>query len=271
MTARIAVPAALPAYARLPQGFPVEPLQRALAELPETAWQPHFNRDYFEGDWSGIALLAPADAPDSLLAGHGEPVATPLLEASPFWQDLLARLPGPIRSARLLRLGPGARIREHRDPDLGGDDSDLRLHLPIHSHEAVEFILEGRAIPMRPGELWFLDLSRSHRVENPSPHARIHLVLDCRRTPELLERIAAGLADTPPAQEARGTRQFALFRAAVHRDAELQRRLQAIDDAQSFAETAVALAAGIGLHFSEEDVRAAMQQGRRSWIEQWVI
>jgi hypothetical protein len=267
------VPPALPAFSLLPLHFDVTALQTALDELPEQAWVAHFNSDYFSGDWSGIALLAPPAAGNALLVGNPDDAVapTPMLLDFPFWRSILDRFPSPISSARLLRLGPGARIREHCDPDLGRPDGDLRLHIPIRSHPAVEFILDGEAIPMQAGECWFLDLSRPHRVENRSEHMRVHLVLDCRRDAWLLEQIAAGLPTTPAARPALGAAQFALFRERVHGEPALRDQLVDLVDAGQFADKAVELGVQLGLHFSVDDVQAAMRQGRRSWAEQWGV
>lgn len=263
----------LPAYSRLPLSFDAALMQAELGRLPEQAWQAHFNTGYFSGDWSGIALLAPPSAPPSLLVDSQGAATEPtaVLLDFPFWQQVFQHFPCAISSARLLRLGPGAQIREHCDPDLGRPDGDLRLHLPIISHPAVEFMLEGQTVPMQAGEAWFLDLNRPHRVTNPSEQTRVHLVLDCQRNAWLLQQIASGLPSTPLAQPARGAAQFAAFRDLVQQDPTLLEQLAELDDPQQFAETAIALAAPLALYFTMDDVQAAMRQGRRAWTEQWMI
>lgn len=261
----------LPAFARLPLKFSIEPLQAALAKLPEDAWTPHFNSAYHDGDWSGITLLGPDQARNAVLPAQGpqSDAAVATRWHTPFWAEHLQAIDSPISSARLLRLGPGARIREHRDPDLGDPQGDVRLHLPIRSHPQVEFILDGQAVPMQAGELWFLDLSRPHRVENRSEHTRVHLVLDVRRNAWLHEQIAAGLPSTPPARMASSTLAFERFREHVHSNAQLFEQLAALDDPRQFAEAAVRLAAPLGLVFSADEVRSAMRAGRRDWNLLW--
>lgn len=264
---------ALPAYARLPLRFAADALHAALQAIPADAWRAHFNLDYYSGDWSGVALLAPASANDPLAAAHGsgEDEAQATARCSAPWLQVLAHIPMRISSARLLRLGAGARIREHCDPDLGDPNGDVRLHVPILSHPAVEFMLDGQVIPMAVGECWFLDLSRPHRVENRSEHARIHLVIDARRNDWLRAQIDVGLADTPPARMARSTLAFQAFRQRVHADAQLAEPLIRLSDARQFAECAVSLGAQLDLHFAIEDVQAAMRQGRADWSEQWTV
>jgi hypothetical protein len=260
--------AALPPFARLPLHFDAEALRAAVAALPEDAWQPHFNTGYYEGEWSGIALRAFDDAPLPLGPGRGEPCATGHCDA--FWSGQLARLDTGLRGARLLRLGAGGRIREHRDYDLGQPDGDLRVHIPIITDSQVEFLLDGRRIPMQAGECWFLDLSRPHRVENHGGVGRVHLVVDCRRSAWIETQIAAGLADTPSSRASRGSEAFAAFRALVHADPALQAELAELGDSEAFLDAVLAHAAGTGHRFSREDLHAAMVQGRREWRAQWL-
>ena len=256
-----------PPFSRLPLRFDVDPLRGALALLPSDAWRPHFNTGYYEGDWSGIALRAHDDAFTPLAPGQGE--ARPTAHCDAFWQAQLARLDTALHSARLLRLGPGGRIREHRDYDLGGDDGDLRIHVPIVTDERVDFLLDGRKVPMQAGECWFLDLSRPHRVENHGGLARIHLVVDCARSPWIEAQIDAGLADTPPSQPSRGSEAFAAFRAHVHAHPALEDELATLTDTEAFLDAVLASASEAGFGFEREEVRVAMAQARRDWVRQW--
>lgn len=258
----------LPACARLPMRFDSKALGAAVEALPAQAWRPHFNTGYYEGDWSGIALRAYEDAPTPLAPGQGETRATAYCDA--FWLAQLATLKVELCSVRLLRLGPGGSIREHRDYDLGAPDGNLRLHVPIVTDAQVDFLLDGRKVPMQAGECWFLDLSRPHRVENHGGSSRIHLVIDCCRGPWLEAQITAGLADTPASRPSRGSEAFAAFRARVHADPALQAELAELGDNEVFLDTVLAHAAGTGHHFNREDLHAAMVQGRRDWRAQWL-
>ncbi|TRO15424.1 aspartyl/asparaginyl beta-hydroxylase domain-containing protein [Ectopseudomonas mendocina] len=263
----------LPTYARLPLRFDVGTLRTALQALPDSAWNRHFNTDYYSGDWSGIPLLLPAEAHTPLQAAQS--TDNQAVQASPWydpvWQALLEQIPMRISSARLLRVGAGGRIHEHCDPDLGDPRGDVRLHIPILIPPDVEFIVDDLSIPLAVGECWFLDLARPHRVENPSSEARVHLVIDARRNDWLYAQIAAGLASTPAAGPSRSTIAFAAFRQQVHQRPELLATLSRIKDPRTFAEQAVQLGAVCDLHFSVDVVQAAMRKGRRAWIEQWIV
>lgn len=258
-----------PAFARLPVGVDLPRLLRALERIGANAWQAHFNAGFYTGDWSGVALISAADAPSELAPGPGQPVQRQPWRQDPDWRQALQQLPLRIVSARLLKLGPGAHIHEHRDYDLGGPDADLRLHIPLLSPPEVDFLLDGQRIPMMAGECWFLDLSRPHRVDNHDRQARIHLVLDCRPEPWLERAIAEGLASTPAPGVGRAALAFARFCRLLEEDATLCRALQEPTDSECFIERTLALAAERGLGFTREDLRAAMRQGRQRWNEQW--
>lgn len=259
----------LPRCSRLPLVFDLPSLLEALSRVDAGLWQTHFNTGYYEGDWSGAALIVPEDAPLPLAPGLGAPVRTGWWQREAAWGDLLDSFSTHVRSARLLRLGAGARIHEHCDPDLGQPDGDLRLHVPLLSPAGVEFLVDGLQVPMQAGECWFIDLSRPHRVDNPGPGERIHLVLDCAPNPWLLDLLERGLAGTPQLQPGRAGRAFAEFRQRVAAEPALAAQLQGLGDTRDFLRESVRLGAELGLGFSEADVRSAMRQGRSAWSEQW--
>jgi quercetin dioxygenase-like cupin family protein len=103
---------------------------------------------------------------------------TPLLESCPAIAAALAELGPGLLAARLLRLGPGASIREHRDYRLGYEDGEVRLHIPVVTGPEAEFHLDGEPVVMAAGECWYVNVNRPHWVANAGPAARIHLVVD---------------------------------------------------------------------------------------------
>ncbi|MGY2441811.1 aspartyl/asparaginyl beta-hydroxylase domain-containing protein [Pseudomonas sp. SDO52101_S400] len=256
-----------PAFSRLPIAVDLPLLLQALAAIEHDAWRGHFNTAYFAGDWSGVALISASDALTELSPGTADPVQRAPWLNDPRWQQALQDLPLEIVSARLLRLGPGGQIHEHRDYDLDGENADLRLHIPLLSPPAVDFWLDGLRMPMSAGECWFLDLARPHRVDNRDSTARIHLVLDCRPGAWLEQMIADGLSSTPqPDAEDSALQRFQRLLAG---DPSLSAALQGLRDPESFISQTLALAAERGLSFSREELHAAMRNGRRSWNEQW--
>ncbi|MFI8222145.1 aspartyl/asparaginyl beta-hydroxylase domain-containing protein [Pseudomonas sp. NPDC085632] len=256
-----------PAYSRLPVTVDLPLLLQALAAIADDAWRSHFNAGYFSGDWSGVALISAVDALTELSPGRGEPVQRGPWLRDERWQQGLQPLSLDIVSARLLRLGPGGRIHEHRDYDLDGPQADRRLHIPLLSPPNVDFCLDGQRMPMQAGECWFLDLARPHRVDNRDTSSRVHLVLDCRPGAWLEQMIAEGLPSTPAPGLADTDLQR--FQALVAEDTALSRALQTLHDPQAFISRTLALAAERGLVISREELRAAMRNGRRQWNEQW--
>ena len=112
------------------------------------------------------------------LGGRRRPRDLPRPEPDGVWEDteILGYCPALAAAVaafecektavRLLRLGPGASVREHTDYNLGYDDGEVRFHVPVLTNPDAVFELEGRALDMQPGESWYLDFNLKHRVAN---------------------------------------------------------------------------------------------------------
>jgi Aspartyl/Asparaginyl beta-hydroxylase len=261
---------------RLPWRFDETALQADLGRIDIGQWHAHFNTEYHDGGWSGLALISADGDAGSLYTGpdvRGAGRPTRLLDECPALRAVLAGLPFTIQCARLLRLAPASHIREHSDHGIGLDAGSVRLHVPIVTAPGVEFFVDGVRVPMAAGECWYLDLGLRHRVQNCGARERVHLVIDCAvdevlrsmlPTPEASERQLLAVAQhSAPTSEQR----FERFRAELLRRPDLQARLVGIDDAAELAGRVVQLGADHGITFTGEDVRSAIQAGRRAWIE----
>jgi quercetin dioxygenase-like cupin family protein len=167
---------------RLPLRFDPAPLQRNVSALPPEDWIPHFNTSYYEGDWSGVALRSVGGVARQLYPDpnpEGVYEDTEILTYCPEIADAVAAFECEQLSVRLLRLGPGASVREHTDYNLGYEDGEVRFHVPVFTNPDTVFELEGRAIEMLPGESWYVDFNLRHRVANEGSEPRVHLVVDC--------------------------------------------------------------------------------------------
>lgn len=190
-------PSPVPDRLRLPLAFDAARLQEELARLPAETWVPHFNTRYYEGDWSGVPLRSVGGMEGRL---YPDPTArqsyedTPLLARCPAFREALAAFQCPIGSARLLKLAARAHIREHTDYNLGFEDGEVRLHIPIVTHPDVAFVLAGQRVDLRPGECWYLNFNLPHRVDNFGDTDRVHLVLDCVVDDWLREVFARAMA-----------------------------------------------------------------------------
>lgn len=87
-----------------------------------------------------------------------------------------------VTLARLLRLEPGAVVKEHCDPMLGLEvpDSVVRLTIPICGQDGVKFYLNGQPVPMGRGECWYLKLSDQHTITHDGPAERVNLTIDVK-------------------------------------------------------------------------------------------
>jgi len=167
---------------RLPFQFDPARLEEDLARINSADWQAHFNNSIYRGDWSGVALRA---APGGHMALYSDPAAdtwadTALLEQCPAFKEVLESFACPLTSVRLLRLGPGAIIEEHRDPMLGVDYGEVRIHVVIATNPNVECRLQGRPYHWAAGECWYADFSCTHSFLNRGDTERVHMVLDCK-------------------------------------------------------------------------------------------
>ncbi|MGH8722867.1 MAG: aspartyl/asparaginyl beta-hydroxylase domain-containing protein, partial [Burkholderiales bacterium] len=68
----------------------------------------------------------------------------------------------------------------------------VRVHVPVVTRPEVRFHCAGESVHMAAGEAWIFDNWREHRVENPAPEARIHLVADTAGTSAFWRLAARG-------------------------------------------------------------------------------
>jgi mannose-6-phosphate isomerase-like protein (cupin superfamily) len=261
-------------FVRLALRVQAGPLLQEATAFRHADWSQHFNADYHDGGWQGVALRAIDGDGARLFSDPARRAAvanTALLAQCPAIQSALKEFHCPLRDVRLLRLAPGSHIREHRDDDLRFDQGEARLHIPLVTHPLVEFYVEGQRAIMEAGECWYLDFSRPHRVRNAGPIERIHLVIDCEVNEWLREQIAQGDVPLRKAPVPSGQDQFFAFRELVWRDTGLQQKLIIATEKAAFVNDVLALGKAHDFNFSADDVESAMTRGRQSWISQWTV
>lgn len=182
---------------RLPLRFDPARLRADLERLESRAWTRHFVPANYEGEWSALPLRAPVGETHPIRmisAGNHWPgyADTELLGATPYFAEVLAGLRCTVGSARLMRLGPGSIIKEHRDLDLSAEDGHARLHIPIRTSPEVDFRVGGQPVAMAAGETWYLRLSEPHSVHNRGTTDRVHLVVDAAVNDWLAALLDAG-------------------------------------------------------------------------------
>src|SRR5262249_4486554 len=128
MQALAPTPVSRPAL-RLPLRFDEGGLLHDLSTCLRADWPQHFNGRDYEGDWSSIALRSASGRAQDISAHPGATYrSTPLLDECPHFCAVVERFECPLETVRLLRLGPGGIINEHRDPGTGYADGVLRIH-----------------------------------------------------------------------------------------------------------------------------------------------
>lgn len=266
---------------KLPLTFDPQGLKADLNQISADEWVRHFNDQYYEGEWSGVALRAVEGASRQLYSDPGKDEAftdTPVLARCPSLQRALAALECPVKSARLLKLGAGARIIEHRDYNLSLDDGEVRLHVAITTNPLVDFYLNGERVVMNPGECWYINANLPHKVENRSDSDRVHLVIDCK-VDDWLRSLAASASEQIEAPRASlasdkdrpsSPAELDRFCNSVFEDVSLQERLRQVIDRELFIELVVQFGEDRGFSFNAQDVDEAIRANRRAWFERWV-
>lgn len=166
----------------LPLNFDQKKLLEDLTQVSNN-WMPHFNSDYYDGNWSGIVLRGSKSEFHTLSAGNpgtSDFEDFPVMEKIPYTKSALDTLKTEKLSVRYLRLKPGSRIKPHQDHDIVYWDGMVRLHIPVMTNQNVIFIVDGQQVEMQAGECWFADFSKTHSVENNGTTDRVHLVIDCQ-------------------------------------------------------------------------------------------
>ncbi|MBN9092327.1 aspartyl/asparaginyl beta-hydroxylase domain-containing protein [Pandoraea pnomenusa] len=76
-------------------------------------------------------------------------------------------------------LAPGAVLHPHRDLTGASANARIRFHVPVITNPKVRFEVSRERVTMKPGELWTLDTSYLHSVNNESDETRVHIVIEC--------------------------------------------------------------------------------------------
>ncbi len=171
----------VPCFA-LPFRFSPDRLLADLGLVRDDEWVRHFNKSVYEGEWSGVALRSVGgksrqlythpDARDAL-------AGTDVLSRCAYFQEVLAEFQCPLITVRLLKLKARSSIKRHQDFNLGYEDGEVRLHVPIITDPRVEFYVDEQLVPMQVGECWYTNVNLTHHVENAADIDRVHLVIDC--------------------------------------------------------------------------------------------
>lgn len=171
-------------HLKFPLHFDEELLVKDLSKVLEGQWIAHFNKGGYTGNWNAVSLYAVDGNERNIFAHQLENASiseTPLMKECTYFREVLDGFKFPILSVRLLRLEVGAEIKPHTDHELGYEDGQFRLHIPIVTNPDIEFILDGERLTMLPGECWYTNVNFVHSVANRGTIDRVHLVIDGER------------------------------------------------------------------------------------------
>ncbi len=186
----------VPPAAKLTPTFDVQKLQADLLSVSQHQWS--LQRSYAddgtiteaEVDWRCLSLRSVGgnlERTDPGGPGLFEHEDTVWLAKASYFASVLASIPAELRSVRLLALGPGASSWEHNDTKYGPAWGNARLHVPVTTCAGARLFMEGTLHQWQPGEFWFGDFSRMHRVENTDTVRRVHMVIDTLVSAELFD------------------------------------------------------------------------------------
>lgn len=174
-------------------------LQSEVESLLTNSWVDHVNKQDYRGGWDVLPLRCQYQHLHAHPILQGFAIADgddwenlPVMLQCPEIQHLFNQLECPIKAARLMRLKAGAEIKPHCDHQLSIEYGEARLHVPVHTSDAVSFIVDNKLIPMRAGELWYFNADQMHEVYNRGTEDRINLVIDCAVNEWLRDKISAG-------------------------------------------------------------------------------
>ena len=176
-------------FYRLPVRFDVERLRAEVEALPADAWSHHPQE--YEGN-TAARLITVGGAQNDRVAGAMRP--TPALLASPYVQQVLASFSTVWSRSRLMRIEGGGSVPLHSDTNHHWYFR-VRVHIPVVTRPEVRFYCADQNVHMAAGEAWVFDNWREHRVANPTPAARIHLVADTAGTSAFWRLVTQGQSE----------------------------------------------------------------------------
>ena len=182
-------------FFRLPVRFDAARLAAEVAALPAGAWSRHPKEH--EGN-TAARLITAAGGDNDAVSGEMKPTAA--LAACPYAQQVLASFDTVWSRSRFMRIAAGGTVPQHSDINYHWYHR-VRLHVPVVTRPEVRFHCGGESVHMAAGEAWVFDNWREHRVENPSPDARIHLVADTAGTSAFWRLVAQGQPKDPHAAD----------------------------------------------------------------------
>ena len=141
-------------------------IRKTLDNLNNYDWKPTWSDKRYAGDhWMSCPLIEEYNKTPNFN----------LFEIAAIVED---KMKCKIKNLMFLSMLPGGDIPPHRDMVGNIGLVGLRIHIPIITNPGVNFTVGGKKVVMSVAELWALDTSYTHSVQNFGNENRIHLVMD---------------------------------------------------------------------------------------------
>lgn len=184
----------------------IAPLRQKVEQLTEQDWAGSGREQKFHVHRHTASLILATDN-----FKHLPPTYSPLFEhfkdeVQPVL-DVIASFygnKGMFLRVLLVRLTEGEVIDAHFDEGVSLLHSH-RVHIPIITNDQVMFCVGGEKRHLAAGEIWEINNATVHYVENPSRHARVHMIVDWAPAETLVHReriagIVKAIPSPPPSQ-----------------------------------------------------------------------
>jgi len=142
----------------------VDRIVERLEALPQENWKlVHEAGDYFSDNWQVIHLIR-----------DNEP--TEYFDMFPELKRFRDWCKAHIDILVFYKVKPDSKLHRHRDLSGTLEVGRLRFHVPLKTNEKCIFEVSKIPLKMVKGDIWALNTSYLHAVENNSNQDRIHLV-----------------------------------------------------------------------------------------------
>lgn len=170
---------------RFDRQYDVEKLQAECRAVLELFGPRNQHGKDHDGGWKAVSLMAPrGDAFEDHHYGD-QFLKTPALEMAPYMEEIIDSFPCKPLRVRLMQLLPGENIYWHHDVDEAVDLKHIRLHVPVFTHDQIQFQICHEDYRWRAGQLWYGDFTFPHRLYNAGESPRVHLVMDFESNSEI--------------------------------------------------------------------------------------
>lgn len=142
-------------------------IQAIVEKIKLQGWDlTHSKGMYANEKWRVIKLIE-----------KGQPKAA--LEQFPEMKQLLTFFKCNMVELVFYSLLPGGSLHRHRDVSGTLELGRIRFHIPLVTQKEITFHCAGEDIHMKKGELWAVNTSYKHAVNNPTDDVdRIHIMME---------------------------------------------------------------------------------------------